>query len=101
MWLILDRAEADLAARVDRARAWVRLAPTLGLAGTLIPLGPALLALARSDLRQLSEGLILAFGTTVLGLLAGGLAWVVATTRERWYRLDLAEVRHGLEAAEA
>lgn len=97
-WLLLDRTEAGLAARVDRARLWVRLGPALGLAGTLIPLGPALVALAENDLAALSDRLILAFGTTVLGLLAGGLSWVVMSAQDRWYRLDLAELRHALEA---
>lgn len=99
-WLVLDRTEALLARRVDRARTWARLAPALGLAGTLIPLGPGLTALAHGDLRALSDALVLAFGTTVLGLFAGGLAWVVTTAQERWYRLDLAELRHALEALE-
>jgi len=97
-WLSLDRTEADCAERIDRARRWVRLGPALGLAGTLIPLGPALVALADNDLAALSDRLILAFGTTVLGLLAGGLSQIVAASQERWYRLDLAELRHALEA---
>lgn len=96
-WLLLDRTEAELSRRVDVARIWVRLGPALGLAGTLIPLGSALTALAANDLQVLSQRLILAFGTTVLGLIAGSLAWIVATTFERWYRLDLAEIRHSLE----
>lgn len=99
-WLLLDRTEAALAARADAARIWVRLGPALGLAGTLIPLGTALTALAANDLQMLSQRLILAFGTTVLGLTAGSIAWIVATTLERWYRLDLAEIRHALEANE-
>lgn len=98
--LLLDRTEAALAGRLDRARLWVRLGPALGLAGTLIPLGPALVALAENDLAALSDRLILAFGTTVLGLLAGGLCWVVLSTQNRWYRLDLAELRHGLGASD-
>ena len=97
VWLLLDRTEAALARRMDRARIWVRLGPALGLCGTLIPLGPALLALAQNDLTQLAEGLILAFGTTVMGLLAGGLAWLVMNVQQRWYRMDLAELRSALE----
>ena len=61
LWLILDRAEAALAKRISLARMWVRLGPALGLAGTLIPLGSALTALAANDLQLLSERLILAF----------------------------------------
>ncbi len=100
LWLLLDRTEAELSRRVDTARIWVRLGPALGLAGTLIPLGSALTALAANDLQILSQRLILAFGTTVLGLVAGSIAWIVATTLERWYRMDLAEIRHSLEAIE-
>lgn len=99
-WLVLDRTEAELSRRMDRARVWIRLGPALGLSGTLIPLGPALLALAQNDLTRLSEGLILAFGTTVLGLLAGGLGWLVMNLQQRWYRLDLAEIRAALEHME-
>ncbi|WP_072396056.1 MotA/TolQ/ExbB proton channel family protein [Hyphomicrobium sp. CS1GBMeth3] len=99
-WLVLDRTEAALAKRVDRSRLWVRIAPALGLMGTLVPLGPALVALANNDLATLSNHLVLAFGTTVLGLLAAGLSWVVMTAQDRWYRLDLAELRHALESAE-
>ncbi len=100
VWLLLDRTEAELGRRVDTARIWVRLGPALGLAGTLIPLGSALTALAANDLQILSQRLILAFGTTVLGLVAGSIAWIVATTLERWYRMDLAEIRHSLDTTE-
>jgi biopolymer transport protein ExbB/TolQ len=97
-WLALDRTEASLAATIDRARFWVRIGPALGLAGTLIPLGPALMALAENNLKALSSGLIIAFGTTVLGLFSGALGWIISSTQERWYRLDLAEIRHALES---
>jgi biopolymer transport protein ExbB/TolQ len=96
-WLVLDRTEAALARRIDRARTWVRLGPALGLIGTLLPLGPALEALARNELGTLSRHLIVAFGATVLGVLAGAMSWVVMSLSERWYRLDLAELRHALE----
>lgn len=99
-WLILDRTEAALAKRISRARMWVRLGPALGLAGTLIPLGSALTALAANDLELLSERLILAFGTTVIGLIAGAIAWLITATLERWYTMDISELRHGLEVEE-
>jgi biopolymer transport protein ExbB/TolQ len=60
-----------------------------------------LLALAENNLKALSSGLIIAFGTTVLGLFAGALGWIVSSAQERWYRLDLAEIRHALEKVDA
>lgn len=100
-WLALDRTEAALTAIVDRARFWIRIGPALGLIGTLVPLGPALMALAENNLKGLSAGLMVSFGTTVFGLFSGGLAWVIANTQERWYRLDLAEIRNALEESNA
>lgn len=99
-WLALDRSEAALAARIHQSRFWIKLGPALGLAGTLIPLGPALMALAESNLKALSSGLIIAFGTTVLGLFSGALGWIVSSSQERWYRLDLAEIRAALEKSD-
>lgn len=99
-WLLVDRAEAALAKRIGKAQMWVRLGPALGLAGTLIPLGSALTALAANDLELLSQRLILAFGTTVIGLISGAVAWLLASTMQRWYTLDIAELRHGLDTEE-
>lgn len=100
-WLALDRTEAVLASIIDRARFWIRIGPALGLIGTLSPLGPALMALAENNLKGLSAGLMVSFGTTVFGLFSGTLAWVISNTQERWYRLDLAEIRNALEASDA
>lgn len=99
-WLLLDRTEAALKKRIDKVRIWVKLGPALGLAGTLIPLGSAMSALAANNLKLLSDGLLIAFGTTVLGLISGAICMIVVSYYERWYGLDLAEIRHALEAAE-
>lgn len=74
-------AEGELTRDVNRVRALVRLGPSLGLAGTLIPLGPGLLALSEGDLGTLAGQLVLAFSTTVIGLLIGGVGYVVALSR--------------------
>ncbi|MDD4788949.1 MAG: MotA/TolQ/ExbB proton channel family protein, partial [Pirellulales bacterium] len=69
---LVAQVEAELARDVNRVRVLVRLGPLLGLAGTLIPLGPALMALSEGDLSSLSAQLVVAFSTTVVGLLVGG-----------------------------
>lgn len=75
---LASRFEADLGREVDGVRVLVRLGPALGLAGTLIPLGPGLAALGDGDLDRLSTQLILAFSTTVVGLAIGGVGYVLA-----------------------
>ena len=63
-----------------------RLAPMFGLLGTLIPLGPGILALGQGDTFTLSSSLLTAFDTTVAGLLAAAAATVVSSVRRAWYR---------------
>ena len=62
--------------RLERTRILVRVGPLLGLMGTLIPLAPALQALADGDTQKLADNLTVAFSITVLGLLIGGIAFV-------------------------
>ncbi len=63
-----------------------RLAPMLGLLGTLIPLGPGIIALGQGDTFTLSASLLTAFDTTVAGLLAAAAATVVSAIRKSWYK---------------
>ena len=78
---LVGQVQAGLARDVNRVRVLVRLGPCLGLAGTLIPLGPGLVALSEGDLGRLSAQLVVAFSTTVVGLLIGGVSYVIAMAR--------------------
>ncbi|HHX14360.1 MAG TPA: MotA/TolQ/ExbB proton channel family protein [Clostridiales bacterium] len=62
-----------------------RLGPMLGLLGTLIPLGPGLIALGQGDTYTLSQSLLVAFDTTIAGLAAAALAYVISMVRRKWY----------------
>ena len=62
-----------------------RVAPMFGLMGTLIPLGPGLIALAQGDTKTLSESLLIAFDTTVAGLFSAAVAYVISGIRKGWY----------------
>ena len=62
-----------------------RIAPLLGLLGTLIPLGPGIIALGQGDTMTLSSSLMTAFDTTILGLISAAAAMVISTIRKNWY----------------
>lgn len=83
--------------RIERADLIARTGPMLGLMGTLIPLGPGLAALGRGDLAQLAEAVRVAFDTTVLGLAAGTVGFLLGRLRRRWYddTLDAMEANDG------
>ncbi len=88
---LLD-AQSSLTRVVERASLASKIGPMLGLMGTLIPLGPALQSMSTGSVAALSENLIVAFGTTVVGLAVAGPAFWIASVRRRWYEHDLADM---------
>jgi biopolymer transport protein ExbB/TolQ len=96
VWLdeALQQEEVDVASRLDRTRALVRLGPMLGLAGTIIPLGPALQALLTGDVAAMVGHLVVGFGAVVCGLVMSGIAYVITLIRERWTRVELKEMEN-------
>ena len=84
----IAEAESYWQAQLEKLQSWVRMGPSIGLMGTLIPLGPGLLALAEGDLATLSANLIIAFATTVVGIVIALICGGVHAVRKRWYRED-------------
>ncbi|WP_035258306.1 MotA/TolQ/ExbB proton channel family protein [Desulfatirhabdium butyrativorans] len=74
---------------IDRLRLLVRLGPSLGLMGTLIPMGTGLAALGQGDMGRLSSNLVIAFTTTVVGLAIGMSGYWMVTVRRRWIEEDI------------
>lgn len=93
-----QRKEAALLKEVDKIRLIVRIGPSLGLMGTLIPMGAGLAGLTRGNMAQLSSSLILAFTTTVVGLALGVAAHFFSTVKERWVNEDMRHVNLITEA---
>lgn len=87
---ILSELEIHHDRSVSTARILSRTGPMLGLMGTLIPLGPALMGLAEGDLASLAENMLVAFATTVIGLLIGAIGFSVQQSRQRWAAQDMA-----------
>lgn len=84
--------------RLEFARIATRVAPMLGLVATMIPMGPALKALADGQLQDVSRSLMIAFSAVILALLAAAISFTVVNVRKRWYSADLAAIEEGLTA---
>ena len=91
---LLQKCDLLISKRLEKSKSMVRLGPMLGLMGTLIPMGPALLALTKGDIDTLAGSLIIAFGTTVVGLLIGAVSYLITTARTRWYRQDMNDIHY-------
>lgn len=90
----LEDLENSVAARLSKLTWITRVAPMLGLMGTLIPLGPALTGLAAGDMALLSGNLVVAFTATVIGVLIGCAAYTMNTVRRNWYDRDMSDLEH-------
>jgi biopolymer transport protein ExbB/TolQ len=97
---LLQEYEFYTIKRLERTRILVRIGPMLGLMGTLIPLAPALVGLANGDIQALSDNLVTAFSVTVIGLLIGGIAFVISIVRDRLYSQDISDMEYLLELLE-
>jgi len=91
---LLQDYEIRIAAELELLKILTRTAPMLGLMGTLIPLGPALMGLSAGNVEALASNLVIAFSTTVLGLFAGGIAYAIMLTKRRWYVQDLSDMEY-------
>ena len=69
-----------------------RIGPTLGLMGTLIPMGPGLAALGAGDINTLASSLTVAFNTTIVGIGSGALCYVIGKIRSSWYDRYLSDL---------
>lgn len=82
--LLLDE-EKHYVGRVRVSDLISKIAPMFGLMGTLIPLAPGLIALGQGDTKTLSDSLLIAFDTTVAGLVSAAVALFISSVRNSWY----------------
>jgi biopolymer transport protein ExbB/TolQ len=75
-------------------RALVKIGPSLGLLGTLIPMGSSLAALAGGNLQAMAGQMVVAFTTTIIGLATGTLAYAVAAARQNRVNETIREQRY-------
>jgi biopolymer transport protein ExbB/TolQ len=84
--------------RLDHLRILARLAPAMGLVGTLIPMSTGLASLSQGDASRLSGDLVVAFSTTVVGLCSGVGAYILYTVKAGWLECDLGALESEMES---
>lgn len=79
-------SEYELAAEKNIATSKIltKMGPILGLMGTLIPMGPALVGLATGDIASMAYNMQVAFATTVVGLVVSAIGFITQQAKERW-----------------
>jgi len=86
--------------QLEALRITSRAAPMLGLVATMIPMGPALMALGDGSSRGVSENLVGAFAAVMRALVAAAISFLVLTVRRRWLLGDLRGIERRMAAGE-
>lgn len=81
--------QVDVQQQLSKTRVLIKFGPMLGLMGTLIPMGPALVGLATGDIASMAYNMQVAFATTVVGMLVAGIGLVILQVRQRFYGRSL------------
>jgi len=98
--LVLE-SEERVRRSVNGPRTLVKVGPSLGLLGTLIPMGSSLASLAAGNLEAMAGQMVVAFTTTIIGLATGTLSYVVAVVRQGWVNETVREARYLAECINA
>lgn len=64
-----------------------------GLLGTLIPLGPGIIALSAGDTQTLSRSMLTAFDTTTVGLISAAVCLIIGYIRRPWYDAYMSDLQ--------
>ena len=91
---LLRKRIQDRLAELDKYLVVTRIGPAMGLIGTLVPMGTALAGLGQGDFSVMTSELVLAYTTTVVGLLIGSLSFLIYTMRRRFVESDIREMEY-------
>jgi biopolymer transport protein ExbB/TolQ len=95
--LLLSEYEIAADGNLSLSKVLTKMGPMLGLMGTLIPMGPALVGLASGDIASMAYNMQVAFATTVIGLVVSAIGFITQQARERWYVRDLSLLEYVAE----
>lgn len=94
---LLAEYEMDAAKNISTSKVLTKMGPILGLMGTLIPMGPALVGLATGDIASMAYNMQVAFATTVVGLVVCAIGFLTQHIKERWALRNLTMLEYVAE----
>ena len=92
--LLLSEYESAMDKNISASKILTKMGPILGLMGTLIPMGPALVGLAGGDIASMAYNMQVAFATTVVGLVISAIGFLTQQAKERWAVSNLAVLEY-------
>ncbi len=87
-----DDLELRVLKQIEVQRIVSRIAPMLGLVATMIPMGPALIAVSSGNAQGMAQNLVVAFSAVIVALLSAAITYVVQSVRKRWLLEELSLV---------
>lgn len=87
-----EALELHLLKIIEPLRITSRVAPMLGLVATMIPMGPALVAVSAGNTQGIAANLVVAFSAVIVALLAAAITYTVLSIRRRWLLEELNEL---------
>ena len=93
-----ETLELAVLRELEGLRLCSRVAPMLGLVATMIPMGPALVAVASGQSQGVAESLAPAFAAVIVALVAASITFVVYSVRRRWLLAEMLAVLEGRPA---
>lgn len=82
---LLADFQVDVQKQLSKYRILIKFGPMLGLMGTLIPMGPALVGLASGDIVSMAYNMQVAFATTVVGMAVAAIGLAALQMNKRFY----------------
>ena len=95
---VIRTAGAGRLKELEGLRLCSRVAPMLGLVATMIPMGPALVAVASGQSSGVAESLAPAFAAVIVALVAASITFVIYSVRRRWLLAEMLAVLDGTPA---
>lgn len=95
---ILGDYEIAADKELGKSKLLVKIGPMLGLMGTLIPMGPALVGLATGNISSMANNMQVAFATTVIGIIIGAVGFITLQVKQRWVADDINMLEYIVES---